>query len=80
MAALRERCQELYGNGILSAIDWVVKFEKKGEPAVITVDVKFLPDKEFWARLGVRPVVELVPAGAIPRTEFKARRVVDDTG
>jgi len=30
------------------------------------------------ARLGVRPVVELVPAGAIPRTEFKARRVVDD--
>ena len=30
------------------------------------------------ARLGVHPVVELVPEGAIPRTEFKARRVVDD--
>jgi phenylacetate-CoA ligase len=30
------------------------------------------------ARLGVRPVVELVPEGTIPRTEFKARRVVDD--
>ena len=30
------------------------------------------------ARLGVHPVVELVAAGALPRTEFKARRVVDD--
>jgi phenylacetate-CoA ligase len=30
------------------------------------------------ARLGVRPVVELVPEGALPRTEFKARRVIDD--
>ncbi len=30
------------------------------------------------ARLGVRPVVELVPEGEIPRTEFKARRVIDD--
>jgi phenylacetate-CoA ligase len=30
------------------------------------------------ARLGVTPVVELVPAGTLPRTEFKARRVIDD--
>jgi len=30
------------------------------------------------ARLGVRPVVELVPQGELPRTEFKARRVIDD--
>jgi phenylacetate-CoA ligase len=30
------------------------------------------------ARLGVRPVIELVPEGTIPRTEFKARRVIDD--
>jgi phenylacetate-CoA ligase len=30
------------------------------------------------ARLGVRPVVDLVPPGTLPRTEFKARRVVDD--
>jgi phenylacetate-CoA ligase len=30
------------------------------------------------ARLGVHPVVELVAAGALQRTEFKARRVVDD--
>ena len=30
------------------------------------------------ARLGVRPVIDLVPEGTLPRTEFKARRVVDD--
>jgi phenylacetate-CoA ligase len=30
------------------------------------------------ARLGVRPRLELVPEGTIPRTEFKARRVIDD--
>jgi len=30
------------------------------------------------ARLGVHPIVELLPEGAIPRTEFKARRIIDD--
>jgi phenylacetate-CoA ligase len=30
------------------------------------------------ARLGVHPVLDLVPPGTLPRTEFKARRVVDD--
>jgi phenylacetate-CoA ligase len=30
------------------------------------------------ARLGVRPVVELVAPGTLERTEFKARRVIDD--
>lgn len=30
------------------------------------------------SRLGVRPVIELVPQGSIPRSEFKARRVIDD--
>ncbi len=30
------------------------------------------------ARLGVHPVVELVAAGTLERTEFKARRVIDD--
>ena len=29
-------------------------------------------------RLGVHPVVEIVPQGTMPRTEFKARRVIDD--
>jgi phenylacetate-CoA ligase len=30
------------------------------------------------ARLGVHPVVELVPHGTLARSEFKARRVIDD--
>jgi phenylacetate-CoA ligase len=30
------------------------------------------------ARIGVHPVVELVPQGTLARSEFKARRVVDD--
>ncbi len=29
-------------------------------------------------RLGLRPILELVPQGSLPRTEFKARRVIDD--
>ena len=30
------------------------------------------------ARLGVTPVIDLVPPGELPRTEFKAKRVIDD--
>lgn len=30
------------------------------------------------SRIGVRPVIELLPQGTLPRTEFKARRVIDD--
>ncbi len=41
------RLMELFGDGILSAIDCVVKLEKKGERGVITVDAKFLHYKEF---------------------------------
>ena len=29
-------------------------------------------------KLGVHPIIELVPEGTLPRTEFKARRVIDD--
>ena len=45
--ALREQCQELFGDGILSAIDCVVKIEKKGERGLLTVDAKFLHYKEY---------------------------------
>jgi len=45
--ALRDRCQELFGDGILSAIDCVVKLEKKGERGILTIDAKFLHYKEF---------------------------------
>jgi phenylacetate-CoA ligase len=30
------------------------------------------------AVLGLRAIVEIVPAGSIARTDFKARRVIDD--
>jgi phenylacetate-coenzyme A ligase PaaK-like adenylate-forming protein len=40
--------------------------------------LKALMRERLRARLGVRPMVELVPAGTLPRTEFKARRVIDD--
>src|SRR5262252_6744529 len=45
--ALRERSNELFGDGILSAIDCVVKLEKKGERGVLTIDAKFLHYKEY---------------------------------
>ena len=45
--ALRARCQELFGDGILSAIDCVVKLEKKGERGLLTIDAKFLHYKEY---------------------------------
>ena len=45
--ALRERCQELFGDGILSAIACIVKLEKRGERGVITIDAKFLHYKEY---------------------------------
>ncbi len=45
--ALRDRCNELFGDGILSAIDCIVKLEKKGERGVLTIDAKFLHYKEY---------------------------------
>ena len=35
-------------------------------------------ERELRATLGVRTVVRVEPPGTLPRTEFKARRVVDD--
>jgi phenylacetate-CoA ligase len=34
--------------------------------------------EKLRARIGVHPVIDLVPAGTLPRTEFKAKRVIDD--
>ena len=45
--ALRERSNELWGDGILSAIDCKVTLEKKGERGVLTIDAKFLHYKEY---------------------------------
>jgi len=45
--SLRDLVNEQFGDGILSAIDLEVHFEKKGNRAVITLDSKFLPYKVF---------------------------------
>ncbi len=45
--ALRMLTNEQFGDGILSAIDLKIGFERRGERAVITLDSKFLPYKEF---------------------------------
>jgi cyanate lyase len=45
--ALRTLTNEQFGDGILSAIDLKINFERRGERAVITLDAKFLPYKEF---------------------------------
>ena len=45
--ALREWTNETFGDGILSAIDLTINCERRGERAVITLDSKFLPYKEF---------------------------------
>ena len=45
--AIREWTFETFGDGILSAIDLKINVERRGERAVITLDSKFLPYKEF---------------------------------
>ena len=41
------------------------------------LDLETLRER-LWTRLGVHPIIELVAEGTIPRTEFKARRVIDN--
>jgi cyanate lyase len=45
--ALRDLTSEQFGDGILSAIDLSIQFERQGERAVITLSSKFLPYKQF---------------------------------
>jgi cyanate lyase len=45
--AIREWTFETFGDGILSAIDLKIAVERRGERAIITLDSKFLPYKEF---------------------------------
>lgn len=45
--AIREWTIETFGDGILSAIDLTINVERRGERAVITLDSKFLPYREF---------------------------------
>ena len=48
------------------------------EELLAVIDRQRLDIERLQARVGVRPRLELVAQGTIPRTEFKARRVVDD--
>lgn len=45
--ALRALTNEQFGDGILSAIDLGIHFERRGERAIVTLDSKFLPYKRF---------------------------------
>ena len=40
--------------------------------------LRALMRERLRARLGVHPIVDLGPEGTLPRTEFKAKRVIDD--
>lgn len=48
----------------------------KGESAL--ADLRRRAEEKLRTVLGVRARIEVVEAGAIPRTDFKARRVIDD--
>jgi cyanate lyase len=41
--AIKELTYENFGDGILSAVDVKVHFERKGDRAIVTIDSKFLP-------------------------------------
>jgi cyanate lyase len=45
--AIRDWTFETFGDGILSAIDLKIAVERRGERAIVTLDSKFLPYKEF---------------------------------
>ncbi len=47
------------------------------EPARLAAVARTMKER-LRARLGVHPVIDLVPEGTLPRTEFKAHRVIDD--
>ena len=55
----------------------LVQAEYAKEVADVAALEKALRER-LQAKCGVRPRLELLPAGTLPRTEFKARRVIDD--
>jgi phenylacetate-CoA ligase len=58
--------------------EFLVRAELASSHAHLQAQVEDTMRERLQARLGVRPVLELVPEGTLPRTEFKARRVIDD--
>jgi phenylacetate-CoA ligase len=61
---------------LLVRIDATEAVYAKGEAAL--ADLRRRAEAKLQTVLGVRARIEVVAAGAIPRTDFKARRVVDD--
>ena len=51
--------------------------QKLGAPD-LNQALRAIIQEQLRHKLGLRPVVELVPHGSLPRTEFKARRSVDN--
>jgi phenylacetate-CoA ligase len=56
----------------------LVRAEVAASHAQHSAELEATIRERLKARLGVRPTLELVPEGTLPRTEFKARRVIDD--
>ncbi|HEX7127964.1 MAG TPA: AMP-binding protein [Thermodesulfobacteriota bacterium] len=65
----RERMDEL-----LVQVEYAASHAAEDARRSLEVEIR----RRLQARLGVRPRLDLVPEGTLPRTEFKARRVVDD--
>lgn len=61
---------------LLLRVEATPEIEKKGADAVKAF--KDAVTKRIHTMLGLRAGVEVVPSNSIPRTDFKARRVVDD--
>ena len=59
---------------LLLRVEPTSEVEKEGKLAAFQDRVA----KRIHTMLGLRTGVELVPCGTFPRTDFKARRVIDD--
>ena len=46
--------------------------------AAVIAQLRTTMQERLRTRLGLRPILDLVPQGSLPRTEFKARRVIDN--
>jgi phenylacetate-CoA ligase len=88
-AAIEDTLRSLHGFGgefrvIISRRDAMDELLIRAEYAASITDqasregLKTSMRDRLRARLGVRPIIELVAEGTLPRTEFKARRVIDD--
>ena len=64
--------------GQVSYYDRLFKPGKLERSLAVVEGLRATMREQLRARIGVHPVVELVPPGTLARSEFKARRVIDD--